>query len=541
MKKFFPILILLIGIFFRIYRLGSVPPSPSLDEVSIGWNAYSILKTGKDEYGYRLPVLLRAYDDWRPALYVYLVIPFVKILGLNIFSVRVPAVVLSLVTILATYFLTKELFLNSPLANKYALIASALLAVSPWHIYLSRLGHEVGAGLAFSVLGLLFFLKFSFFLSALFFVLCLYTYQSQKIFTPLLLVFLAIIFQKELIKKWKSVLVIIFLALILLFPLFQATFSSGGLARARGASIFTNPPENYYQANERILRDRINNWLLGRVFDNPRLTLAFYVFRAYFSHFDPVWLFFHKLEERHKVPSLGLFYLWELPLILVGGYQMVKGKFSRKTKAIIFGWLLLGPLPAALATQAPHGMRAINMLPMVQIIAAVGVVSLMNKLRLRKNLTFAFIVMLFFISMGFFYHNYFFNFPYEQSDSFQYPLSQAIPYVLSIQNQYDKIVFSERGQLEQSYMFFLFFSKTDPIWYQKQGGTISGGFNQEHYFGKYEFRYIDWNKENQKPPTGKTLYVGNMLSAIPDLPEGVAGLKIFKLLDGREAIKIVAR
>ena len=88
--------ILLIAIFFRFYNLSNVPPSASLDEVSMGYNAYSILHTGRDEYGNNLPILLRAYDDWRPALYVYLVIPFVKALGLDIFSVRLPSAILSL-------------------------------------------------------------------------------------------------------------------------------------------------------------------------------------------------------------------------------------------------------------------------------------------------------------------------------------------------------------------------------------------------------------------------------------------------------------
>src|SRR5438046_1183056 len=93
------ILILLIAIFFRCYQLSKIPPSPSLDEVSIGYNAYSILNTGKDEYGYHFPLLLRAYDDWRPALYVYMVIPFVKLFGLTVFAVRLPSVLLSFITI----------------------------------------------------------------------------------------------------------------------------------------------------------------------------------------------------------------------------------------------------------------------------------------------------------------------------------------------------------------------------------------------------------------------------------------------------------
>src|SRR5271169_488655 len=105
--------ILCIAIFFRFWNLSSVPPSPSLDEVSIGYNAYSILHTGRDEFGNFLPILLRAYDDWRPAGYVYFVIPFVKLFGLSAFSVRLPSVILSIIIIIASYFLAQEVFFSS--------------------------------------------------------------------------------------------------------------------------------------------------------------------------------------------------------------------------------------------------------------------------------------------------------------------------------------------------------------------------------------------------------------------------------------------
>ena len=84
-----------------------MPPSPSLDEVSIGYNAYSILTTGKDEYGYRLPLLLRAYDDWRPSMYVYIVIPFVKFMGLSSLAVRFPSIILSLFAVYLMFRLGK--------------------------------------------------------------------------------------------------------------------------------------------------------------------------------------------------------------------------------------------------------------------------------------------------------------------------------------------------------------------------------------------------------------------------------------------------
>src|SRR5690348_4290032 len=152
MKRFLFILIFVIAALLRFILLTQVPPSPSLDEATIGWNAYSILHTGHDEYGYFLPILLRAYDDYRPALYVYLVIPFVKLFGLSVLAVRLPSVILSIVTVATTFFLAKSFFKRYKYRVYIGLISMFILAISPWHIYISRLGHETNAGLTFSVL-----------------------------------------------------------------------------------------------------------------------------------------------------------------------------------------------------------------------------------------------------------------------------------------------------------------------------------------------------------------------------------------------------
>src|SRR3989338_9791554 len=93
------IIIIIIALFLMLYQLNSVPPSASLDEVSIGYNAYSILKTGADEYGYKFPLLLRAYDDWRPALYAYFVVPFIALIGLTPVAVRLPAALMGIAAV----------------------------------------------------------------------------------------------------------------------------------------------------------------------------------------------------------------------------------------------------------------------------------------------------------------------------------------------------------------------------------------------------------------------------------------------------------
>src|SRR5512141_1077338 len=95
--------ILMVAVFLRFYQLGSIPASPDWDEAALGYNAYSILKTGRDEYGKFLPLVFRSFDDYKPPLYIYLTVPMVALFGLNVFAVRLSSVLLGTLTVLLTY------------------------------------------------------------------------------------------------------------------------------------------------------------------------------------------------------------------------------------------------------------------------------------------------------------------------------------------------------------------------------------------------------------------------------------------------------
>lgn len=519
------LLILILASFLRLWKLSSVPPSASLDETSIGWNAYSILKTGTDEYGTKFPILLRAYDDWRPALYVYLVIPFVQLLGLNIVAVRLPAALLSILTVLATYFLAKTVVddpqyhvgygasLGRPKAQLAGplqfvpLLVMLLFAISPWHIYISRLGHEANTGLAFLVFGILFFLKDRINLSSIFMALSLISYQSQKVIIPILLLGMLTIFRRNITKNKIKYTKAVLLALLILIPFIVTSLQPDALIRFKATSIFN---ENH-----------------GGIMNDLRI-----VVKQYLSHFNLKWLFFNSGRDAHKVPNLGLLYLWELPLIIVGGYIFLRSNIARKVKALTIVWFLSAPLPAAITTQAPHAMRSYTFLPVWQILSAFGGIYIIHKLwRLRVVIGILFITIIS-LSLVSFYANYFVVFPQEQSDSFQYALHRAVGYVLEKEAEYDKIVFSNENNLYQSYMFFLFNSRYNPKQYQKLGGTVSGGFAETHKIDKYEFRPIEWNSE-----TEKALYIGN----VSDFPEDISTLYISSNLNRQPAIKVVEK
>ena len=80
--------ILFLAFILRFYKLGEIPLSLNWDEVSNAYNGYSILKTGRDEYGSLLPLTNRSFDDYKPPIYMYLNAITVGILGLNAYAAR---------------------------------------------------------------------------------------------------------------------------------------------------------------------------------------------------------------------------------------------------------------------------------------------------------------------------------------------------------------------------------------------------------------------------------------------------------------------
>ncbi len=542
--------ILTIGLFFRLYILYSVPPSPSLDEASIGYNAYSILKTGRDEYGYQFPLLLRAYDDWRPGVYVYLVIPFVQLFGLSTLAVRLPSVMLSMVCIIATYFLVKELFPKKikVLTKKtidvdfLALITTFLLAISPWHIYISRLGHEANLGLTSVILALLFFLiamnqkslKFLT-LSSVFFSLSLYSYQSQKIIVPISLLGLGLIYYKQLFQMKTAAALAFFIFLLLSIPAIIISSSPQALIRFKGTTAFSSENQRYKDHLIKFTEAKNNGNIIGQIIYNRRLTPASIFFTNYISHFNPWWLFTNSGYENHKVPGLGLLYIWELSFIIVGFLFLVLSQIDIKIKLFILLWFFSSPLPASITTEAPHAMRSYTFLPTWQIFSALGIYYVFIYLKniIIKKVFIVFFLAILLFSITALYSQYFYVFPHEQSSSFQYAFTQAIPFVIDNEKSYDKVVFSNQENLYQSYMFFLFYTKYDPLLYQEQGGTKSGGFAEMHKFGKYEFRPINLSKESNSQ---KTLFVGNS----KDFPQNREAMFTGYYLNHLEGIKIVS-
>jgi len=233
-------LIVLLGGFLRIYNLSGSPPSLNWDEAALGYNAYSILKTGKDEYGKVLPVFTRSFDEYKSTLPLYLMIPSIKIFGLNEFGVRFPSALMGTLAIVLIFLLAREIFKD----ERIALISSFVFAIEPWAVHLSRVYQEANTANFFLLLGLLLFLysqkrhKLLPF-SILSFMLSMYTYNANKLLIPLFLIVLVVLnagnlrqYSKKVLKVSLSILVLFLFAFVVL------AFTGQALARAGSTNIF---------------------------------------------------------------------------------------------------------------------------------------------------------------------------------------------------------------------------------------------------------------------------------------------------------------
>ena len=108
-ETFFLFLFFLFGSILRFIWLDKYPVGFTPDEAAQGYTAYSILKTGRDEWGKRFPLNPRSFGDFKPPLQTYLMIPSVAVFGLNEFAVRFPNALLSSLAIIGVFLLAKEL------------------------------------------------------------------------------------------------------------------------------------------------------------------------------------------------------------------------------------------------------------------------------------------------------------------------------------------------------------------------------------------------------------------------------------------------
>lgn len=452
--KFLLLSICVLFLFTRLYRITEVPVSLYWDEASIGYNAYSILTTGKDEWGDFFPIHFRAFGEFKLPVYIYSVVPFIPIFGLNELSVRIPAALYSLGSIIIIYFLTKKITKDSTVA----LWSSFLLTISPWFFIFSRTGFEATAGLMFYLLGICLFLKpksYFTFISTISFILSMYSYNSFRMIVPLTLVILIISrllkgipdvkneVNKSIIKWW---VLSGFLVVVSLIPIYRLFVYDAGGSRLQ----------------------------------NVGTASGIVVVKNYISHFNPQFLFIKGDSNlRHQLNGFGQLFFPDAVFILLGIFYLLYKK--QKYGMLIVPLLLIGPLPASITKESPHALRAISMIPFISMLSALGLNSIRNRI-LTVLVAFLFLGL-----FGYYFINFLAVYPSQSTKDWQYGYKQFFSNEI-VSNSVQKIHVSEEEG--QPYIFALFYLKYDPEKFRSEvirNNPDKWGFSTVKSFGVFEF------------------------------------------------------
>ena len=535
--------IILIGVILRFYQLGENPPSLDWDEASIGYNAYSILKTGADEYGNLLPIVFRSFDDYKPPVYIYLTATSVALFGLSEFAVRFPAALIGIAAIVVVYFLVKEILLNWD-KNKRELIAltsAFFMAISPWHLQFSRAAFEGNVGMFFLILSLLFFFKglknkYFYLPFAFSFVLSIYSYHSFKLINPVLLLILLNLFNKQLIKQKIAVVISLIIIVILSAAIYFSFFSSTGAgARLSMVTVFSDP-ELQMKSAINVENAKKSDDLIGQIINNRRFIFIPSIIKGYFDHFNFDFLFVHgDGGVQHHAYNMGMLYLWDFPFVILGIIFLLK-KIDRRILLLII-LFLLAPIPAAIATGTPHPVRAIAMIPGFQIFSSVGFILILSMIFQKKYKPVGIIIVFLIIAalalnIKYYLESYYVTTPIKYGYFWQYGYKEALAYAKENEGKFNNIIMTY--EYDQPYIYYLFYNKIDPGWYQKNWDYNKNGAIDrfKRVIGKYTFRNIDYSKDVNLQ---KSLLIG----APKEIPDNAKVVKTIEYLDGKVAFKIV--
>ncbi len=551
------------GSFLRLYRLDKDPVSLFGDELDVGYQALSLLKTGRDYSGNFLPMHIQSLAEWRTPLYIYASIPTIAFFGISSLGVRLPAAVFGILGILITYFLTKELT-----KNKYiGLISAILISILPWHIHYSRAGFEATMLYIFFFAGILFFLyglRKNIWLipTAILLGFTPWIYSTAKLFLPLTVVAMFLIWHKDIFKIKKIYLVISSVIFLLItVPFAINTVFGQGVARFDSISIFNHPTLSGEIGAPRVvdqeMGDVSQNPFLGKILHNKLIVFGNIFIDNYFETFSTDFLFTKgDPSPRQNSSASGELYAVESVLILAGICFVLTGRKAilGKEKYTFLFLLFASPIPGALTQDGGnHATRQFLLVFPLIVVASIGLVYVYRLLKGNVKFVWAFaIVGILLWSTINYLHYYFVHYPWDSERWWQAGYQEMVSSAISESKNYDQVMISSAG--EPSLKYFLAWSEYPPSLFQKDGTrntALIKPFGTVAKEGKFLFppvgKFTDLYSLSNVLPVN-TLYVATTEEVVFDLgkyperiPKDIKVIKIIRYPSGEPVFYLLTK
>lgn len=499
-------IILAVGFLLRFYKLGEVPFGFYQDESAIGYNAYSLIQTGKDEHGNSWPLYFKSFGDWKLPVYIYLTIPAILLLGMTELAVRLPSAIFGFLTIIVFYYFLK----TTTKSQAISLIAAAILAINPWHIHYSRATFEVTLALFFLLLGGTLIYQSSqnsksgfFFAGTIFFILGFYSYNLTRLLAPAWYAATFYYYHGKITKlKITEILFTIFTAGLALLPFIASYNNPGGATSAAGTLIWSSSavqaPLVEFRSYLTALPPVVNKLLFNSFLLNIRqyaANLASYLSASFFfvsgsSH------------GNHGIGNIGQFYIFELPVFMLGLWSILHS--LSVGKKLLITWASLTIAIAALTRDIPHATRSFFLIPSVAYIISHGWIFIIMKLALLKKplqvAAYSAASLVVIVTIIYYLASYFLQFPRLYAKSWRSADKPLALFLTEKAPQVNQIIIDETAGF--MYTSLLFFGKYPPQQFideVKWSQDDSEGFSRPERFGKYTFRKINWDQDVKLP------------------------------------------
>ncbi len=453
------IIIFIIAVFFRFYRLETLPANFHEDEVLSGYVGHYILKNGFDLYGNRWPLLyFNKFGDYYIIGPIYLAGLSTFIFGVNHFATRFPSALFGALLVLPVFWFAWRIF-----NNKLIGLASALLiAVTPCQIVLSRSTTEGIIGCTVYLTAVLLLLKstekhhFKSLLTAFFlFIFSYFIYHPYRLYVPLIFLAGLVIFFKQIKNHRQFFTVFLLFTVIFVSLTGYISQTPWGKGRFAQTSIFSVLSGVSIKINELIFNEGENRIILARTFHNKLTGYGREFLKQYLSYFSPEFLFISGWHKRYTVPEQGLLYFSYLGLILAG---LLSVKTNLKINSLYLRFLLLllflAPAPAALTVvESPNVHRSVFLSVPLVILATYGYYKLslitIGKIKLVW-------IIWFFLGLEVvnFWHNYSRHMDLYSSLHRNDGQRQVAMFAIEKEATYDQIILPAEGAMSWYYLFY---------------------------------------------------------------------------------------
>ncbi len=464
--------IVLIALVIRTISLDSVPYGAHVDEASWGYNASSILATGKDEFGITLPLIFTAYGDQKLPIYTYLIVPFVKWFGLSNLAVRLPGALAGSILCIGIY-----LFLRSmQFGKRESLIGAIITATSPWLIILSRVfGLDSGVGLLFFVLGiwlarLSLHRKYVWLLvfAGISFGLTWYSYIAYRVASTCIILLFVLMYYRSRSLLFRRGAVLLGVYLVTVLPLIF--LSSSGKGTSRFWQVLSTPTQGMVLTidEDRGLCAKSVPQIVCYLNSNKAVAYASKFIGRNISALSPPYLFLEgdkELKFMH-VDGYALMYLSLLPFYLAGlifFIQKIISKQITKDELFIFLGLFLTPLPALIVSDAQK-VRISSMYPFVLVTCMYGFSHLSSMFTKEQYKRAVPLLLSFVLSLNlvFFMVNFLHIHVKRYEISFHQPVAKLMQYL----GQQGKEVPIYIKSIDEAIVLYSYYNAVDPAVFQ---------------------------------------------------------------------------